>query len=425
MNVLYTVLTCFIVIIIYPVGFIMALFGRSQLLKRLNPPSHPPQDGSIRLWIHAASVGEAAIAFSMAGEIKKTYPDAVVFISTLTATGLERVHVMNESSGQVNVDCAFLAPVDCLLITRRFVNKIKPTSFILVETELWPALIQSLHNKTVPITVINGKLSKRAFKRYMLFRFIIKKIVRKISLICVQSKSFSRRFNMLGVPNERIEVIGNIKFDSLPDPSNYNEKNLRRDMGIPVNVKVFVAGSTRPGEEEVLVKSFVRVLKKNSDALMILAPRHLKRVPEIEMILHDNGLPFVKKTSVEKLDISGCRVLLLDTMGELISAFACADVAFVGGSLRDYGGHNPLEPAALSVPVLFGPYMEQTGSKELLSKSAALLVHDEDELAGMIVSLFNDKEKRQQMGKAGKMVVHRFKGMLARTLLCMKNRQLI
>jgi len=425
MNMLYAVLTCFIIIILYPVGLVLNLFGRSQLLNRINPPSPPPQDGSIRLWIHAASVGEVTIAFSMAGEVKKAYPDTVIFISTVTTTGLERIHIMNESSGQNNVDCAFLAPIDCLLIARRFANKIKPTSFILVETELWPALIQSLCNKNIPITVINGKLSKRAFRRYMFFRFIIKNIVRKISLFCVQSKSFSRRFNMLGVPNERIEVIGNMKFDSLPDFSDYNAEDIRRDMGIPVSVKVFVAGSTRPGEEEVVAKSFVRILEKNSDAVMILAPRHLKRVSEVEMILHENGLPFVKRTSGERFDISNCRVLLLDTMGELFSAFACADVAFVGGSLRDYGGHNPLEPAALGVPVLFGPHMEQTGSKELLSESAASLVHDEGELAGVIVSLFNDKDKRQQMGKAGIVVVHRFKGTLARTLQCMKNRQLI
>lgn len=422
---LYTVLICFVVIIVYPVGLVLALFGRPQLLERLNPPSTPPHGGSIRLWIHAASVGEAGIAFSMAGEVKKTYPDALVFISTVTTTGLERVHFMNESSAQNIVDCAFLAPIDCLMITRRFVKKIKPTSFILVETEIWPSLIQSLHDKTVPITVVNGKLSKRAFRRYMFFRFVIRKFVRKISLVCVQSKTFSRRFNILGVPNERIEIIGNIKFDSLPDPSDYNAETLRRNLGIPLNVKVFVAGSTRPGEEEVVVKSFVRVLEKNPDALMILAPRHLKRVPEIEKILYDNNLQFVKKTVGERLNASNCRVFLLDTMGELIPAFACADVAFVGGSLRDFGGHNPLEPAALCVPVLFGPYMEQTGSKELLSEGAASLVHDEDEIAGMIVSLFNDEEKRQKMGKAGKVVVYRFKGTLARTLQCMKNRRLI
>lgn len=425
MRVLYTLLTTFVVIIIYPVGLLLALFGRSQLFGRLNPPSISPQDGSIRLWIHAASVGEAGIAFSMAREVKKAYPDAFVFISTVTTTGLERVRSLNESQDQNIVDHAFLAPIDCPLITKTFVERIRPTSVILVETEIWPSFIHSVHSKGIPITVINGKLRKRSFRRFMFFRFAIKKIVRDISLFCVQSRTFSRRFGMLGVPRERIEIIGNIKFDSLPDPSDYNYAALLKDFGIPANVKVFVAGSTRPGEEEVLVKSFTMLLRKNLDVVMILVPRHLKRVAEVEKVLYDNRLPFIKRTSGEKLEVSNCRVLILDTMGELVSAFACADVAFVGGSLRDFGGHNPLEPAALGVPVLFGPYMEQTGSKELLSEGAAALVHDEEELAGIIENLLNNVEKRQQMKKAGTVVVKRFKGTLARTLQCIKSRQLI
>ena len=145
----------------------------------------------------------------------------------------------------------------------------------------------------------------------------------------------------------------------------------------------------------------------------------------MEKILNDNQLPFIKRTSGEKLTDSQYRILILDTMGELIQAFACADIAFVGGSLRDFGGHNPLEPAALGVPVLFGPFMEQTGFKELLSKGAAALVHDEIELTDTIEILLSDTDKRQHMGEAGINVVKRFKGTLARTLQCMKKHQLI
>ena len=423
--ILYTVATFLIAILLYPVALVLALFGRPGILNRFKTPSNIPGGGNIRIWIHAASVGEAGIAVAMAGEIKRSYPEAYVFISTITATGLERVHVISESSGQKIVDRSFLVPVDCPLITNKFVKHIAPTSLILVETEIWPSLIRSVHGKSIPITVINGKLSRRAFRRYMYFRDSVRKIVQNISLFCVQSRPFSRRFAMLGVPPDRIEIIGNIKFDSLPDPSDYDTASLRSDLGVPVDAKVFTSGSTRPGEEEVLVQAFVRVLEKNPDAVMILAPRHLKRVPEVEKILENNGLGFAKRTAGERLDVLDCNVLLLDTMGELISAFACSEAAFVGGSLGEYGGHNPLEPAALGVPVLFGPYMEQIGSKELLTGDAAALVHDDEELAGMIVSLFNQDDKRRQMGQAGIAVVKRFKGSLARTLLCMKNRKLI
>ncbi|MFC1490647.1 3-deoxy-D-manno-octulosonic acid transferase [Candidatus Latescibacterota bacterium] len=422
---LYTLLTTLVVVVIYPFGLILKLLGSTALYSRLNPPAVPGSAGNLRLWIHAASVGEAGIAYSMAGEVKKVYPDSLVFVSTITSTGLERISALNKSQDETYVDYAFLAPIDCPVITNKFVSKIAPTSMIIVETEIWPSLIRSMNSKGVPITVINGKLRRRSFRRYMYLRFAIKKIVRDISLFCVQSRSFSKRFHMLGVPRERIETIGNIKFDSLPEPTDYDRITLRIDFGIPENAHVFVAGSTRPGEEKVLIRSFAMIMDKYPGAFMVIVPRHLKRIAEIENLLEKNGLEYVRRTSGERLENSGRRVLILDTMGELLSMFACADVAFVGGSLMDFSGHNPMEPAALGVPVLFGPYMEQTGSKELLSEGAAALIHDKAELAAKIETLFAHDEKRKQMGSSGKIVVERFKGTLSRTLQSMINRDLI
>jgi 3-deoxy-D-manno-octulosonic-acid transferase len=422
---LYTLLTTIIAIVLYPVGMVMALMGRPELHLRLNPPSVSGSDGALRLWIHAASVGEAGIAYSMAGEVKKVNPDSLVFVSTITSTGLQRVISLNESRDEKYVDHAFLAPVDSPLITNKFVRRIAPTAMIIVETEIWPSLIRSMGREGVPITIINGKLGRRSFRRYMYFRFVFKKIVRDISLICVQSRSFSKRFSLLGVPRERIETIGNIKFDSLPKPSDYDKNTLRNDFGIPGDAHVFVAGSTRPGEERVLIRSFAEIAGKKPGAVLVLVPRHLKRVAEIEKLLEDAGLGYIKRTSGERLESSGKSVLILDTMGELLSMFACGDVAFVGGSLMNFGGHNPMEPAALGVPVLFGPYMEQTGSKELLAEGAAALVHDNTELTAKIESLFANHDNRMQMGTAGTVVVDRFKGTLLRTLKCMKDRGLI
>ena len=154
MIIVYYALTLCAALIAYPVGFLMALFGRTQLLERLNSPSIPHKNGSVRVWIHAASVGESVIAFSMAEEIKKTYTDAIVFVSTVTTTGLERIRSLNDSSSDGVVDSAFLAPLDSILVTGKFIDKIKPTSFILVETEIWPSLIGSLKHKGIPITII-------------------------------------------------------------------------------------------------------------------------------------------------------------------------------------------------------------------------------------------------------------------------------
>jgi len=227
---------------------------------------------------------------------------------------------------------------------------------------------------------------------------------------------------MMGVPSDSIEITGNIKFDSLPDPEDFKSEIIRNEFGLPPGTQVFTAGSTRPGEEEILAQAFTTLLDHHPGAVMIIAPRHLKRVREVGKILSDYGLGYVQRTSGEQLAGVGKKVLLLDTMGELIAAFACANVAFVGGSLGEYGGHNPMEPAALGIPVLFGPYMEQTGSKELLDGDAAALVHDETELTMMIDRLLTDETERMKMGHAGLTVVNRFRGGLDRTLGYMKER---
>ena len=156
-----------------------------------------------------------------------------------------------------------------------------------------------------------------------------------------------------------------------PTPGVFNPAVIRSALGIPHSAKIFVAGSTRPGEEEIIAAAFASVVKEMPDSVMILAPRHLNRLEEVERVLDAAGLPFVKRSAGVKLNETEARTLILDSIGELQGVFACAEAAFVGGSLRDYGGHNPLEPAALGVPVLFGPYMEQTGAKELLTGGAA------------------------------------------------------
>jgi len=230
---------------------------------------------------------------------------------------------------------------------------------------------------------------------------------------------------MIGVPQDRIEVIGNVKFDGLPEPPDFDRDEVRSDLKIPTGAGVFVAGSTRPGEEKIVASAFRSVLDEYPDACMIIAPRHLNRVSEVERILDEAGLTYTKRSGGESITETGKNVLILDTLGELVRTFASADIAFVGGSLGDYGGHNPLEPAALGVPVLFGSYMEQTGAKELLSDGAAVLVHDAGELADAVTGAFAGKEKYIRMREAGPSVVTRFKGTLTRTLSCMHDRGLI
>lgn len=421
MSTLYTLVMTFALAVVYPLSLLLALFGKSSLRARLTPPQSLSGEGAPRVWIHAASVGEAGIAFSMAAEIRKKKPGSFICVSTTTSTGLDRIRYLQKSNERM-ADCSFLAPFDHPLIVRRFIEKTNPSTFILVETEIWPALLAAIQRRGVPVTIINGKLGSRSFRRYNLFRFAIQTLLSNISLVCVQSRSFARRFHWLGVPRERIEVLGNIKFDSMPDSSQFDCPSVRRNLGLPEKAGVFVAGSTRPGEEEILTRSFRTVLEHHPGTVMVLVPRHLNRVSDVEKILSGAGLSYARRSAGEKLDEGNRPVLLLDTMGELLSAFACADAAFVGGSLRDYGGHNPMEPAALGIPVLFGPYMEQTGAKELLSGGAAILVHDETELAEALDSILSDSEMRRRMAEAGPKVIRKFRGILARTYQAMESR---
>ena len=422
---LYTVLTTIIAAIGFPAGWILSLFGHTYVLRRLVPPSKNTAGGTRRIWIHAASVGESMIALSMASEIKEKYPDTVIFVSVNTASGLDRILNTVRESDKPMIDDVFFAPFDQPIITRNFIRNLKPSLYMIVETELWPSMIRSLNKMSVPIAIINGKLNIQSFRRYYTVRFAMKNIVKMIALVCVQSRSFAGRFHRIGVPREKIEILGNVKFDGLPDRNQYDCKALGHKMGIPGNAHVFVAGSTRPGEEPVIFRAFKRIREHYPDTLLVCAPRHLNRIVEVEKYLKESGLAYKKRSTGEQLDVSNDCVLLLDTIGELIDIYACADVAFVGGSLRDFEGHNPLEPAALGIPVIFGPYMEQTGSKELLTGGAALLVHDEDEIVDVICRLFSDETLKKNMTEAGPKVVSHFKGTLTRTLRLLESRGLV
>jgi 3-deoxy-D-manno-octulosonic-acid transferase len=370
-------------------------------------------------------VGEAIIAFAVAKELRRKKPGCLIFVTTTTTTGLQRIQSLAAPTGTTIVESMFLAPFDHPFVAGKFIRRIRPNLFILVETELWPSLLQTMRKREIPVAIVNGKLGSRAFRRYRFIQRTMRRIMGEVSLVCVQSRSFARRYRMLGVPPERIEILGNIKFDSLPDPALFKPAIIRATMGIPHEGRVFVAGSTRPGEEEIIAKAFVEVSGCFPDTILIIVPRHLNRVSEVEKILQEAGLSFLRRSSGTKLTESHERVLLLDTMGELLAAYACADAAFVGGSLRDYGGHNPMEPAALGIPVLFGPYMEQTGAKELLSGGAAVLIHNERDFAETVLDLWSNSERRAHVAEAGKQVVAKFKGVLARTMECMENHRLL
>ena len=259
MKTLYSMLMTILLFIAWPVAAMLAFFGRPTLLRRLVPPGDIPDDRVLRVWIHAASVGESNIAFATAKEIRKRKPGSLVFISTTTPTGLARVMGLMRDSGGCIVEHAFLAPFDHPIVVNAFLRNVRPTLFLLVETELWPSLLTGLARKHIPVAVINGKLGSRTFRRYRMFGGSLNSMSLNLAAVCVQSRTFARRYLMLGVPPDRIEVLGNIKFDSLPDRSAFTQGAARQMLGIADDVRLFVAGSVRPGEEEIIAAAFSEV----------------------------------------------------------------------------------------------------------------------------------------------------------------------
>jgi len=421
---LYQLLMTILLLLVYPVALIMALFGKRSLLARLRAPKITASGDGL-VWIHAASMGEAGIAYSLASEIKSRHPKRKIAVSIVTSTGLDRINSLNKNADSPVIDFAFSAPFDHPLIVESFVRAMSPGLFILVETELWPSLILALGKSSVPIAIINGKLGKKSFKRYYMLKRSFQPLADKISLLCAQTRIFSSRFRRVGVRPSRIEVIGNVKFDGLPDSDAYKREEVRAELGLSPHEPVIVAGSTRPGEEDILLDSFQSILDDHPSARLVIAPRHLNRLPEIESLIKSKNVSYSKRSDGAKAMDNSTQVLILDTMGELLRAFASADIAFVGGSLGDYGGHNPLEPAALGIPVIFGPFMEQTGSKELLSEGAASLVHDREELTEILKELIPAGDRHKRMADAGPRAVSRFKGTLKRTVMALEKRDLL
>jgi 3-deoxy-D-manno-octulosonic-acid transferase len=266
------------------------------------------------------------------------------------------------------------------------------------------------------VAVINGRLGAGALRRYMILRRTMKKVAHCLTLVCVQTRVYAGRYRAIGVPEERILITGNVKFDGLPEQGEIDRTAARRALGIPRDVRVFTAGSTRPGEEEIIAEAFSSLRGEVPDAVLVIAPRHPNRASDVALILERAGLPHARRSFGETLQSTGAPVLLLDTMGELLNAFAASDAAFIGGSLCDLGGHNPMEPAALGIPVLFGRFMRQSGARELVEGGAALAVSGLGELSSALLDLMTSDSRRLAMAGAGPVVVSNFKGALSRTI---------
>lgn len=340
------------------------------------------------IWLHGASIGEVSMLVSLAKRIESQAPLLPLSFSATTQTGLQRARSLFPNA------TPFLLPLDLPPILAKLFNSLRPKALIIAESELWPNLIYQAKLRGCPIFLVNARLSPSS--KYKLLKSLFPYLFDSFTRIFCREERDKRGFEGLGVKVERLTVVGELKFDR---PQNLSlSPKLREDLGIGPEEKVLVAGCTRNGEEEKVLQAFSQA--DSPQATLILAPRHLDRLEEVERILKREEFDYIRRSQASRRGKE--RVILLDTYGELSSIYSICYAAFIGGSLEPFGGHNPLEPASFGVPVIFGPYMQGNpeGAEVLLREGGGIMVRDEDELAQVWRRLLRDPQERERRGKS-------------------------
>ncbi len=354
------------------------------------------------VWVHACSAGEVQTMRPLLESLQKEHPDIPLLLSASTQAGLD---LARKSTAEAAVWC----PADTPGAVRTFFEIVKPRALVLAETELWPNLIFEAKWRGVPVAVVNGRISDKHLSRYRRFRHAFAELLPALNAIGVQNEEYAERFAALGANRDTIHITGNLKFDAVCDSVPPRQRaRLRAELGIPAGAPVLLFGSTRPGDE-ALAASCWRVLREACPGLfLIVAPRHPQRAGEV---MAEFSEPMRRRSQPQEGPWSP--LFLLDTTGELIQFYSIADVAVVGGSFYPgVNGHNPLEPAALGVPTVFGAYMRNFAdpAKVLLDSGGALRVAEPESLGASLLALLEDAGIRRSLGTLGRKAVLEHRG---------------
>ena len=374
-------------------------------------------DGDESIWIHAVSVGEVLTARPLVVDLRRRYPALRIFLSTTTMAGqqLARRNVPD-------VDEVFYFPFDLAPFVRRTLDLVKPRLFLMMETEIWPVLLDECQRRGVKTAVVNGRLSSRSFPRYRMVRGFMRRVMADIDRFLVQSDESARRFVELGADPARVVVTGSLKFDSLDRPGVSSRLRARdrvlRYFRLPASRAVIVAGSTMKGEESVVLGAFRRIRVAHPSALLVLAPRHPERFGEVEQLCRNEGWKTMRRTELAIDKDPRADIVIVDTIGELATIYQLCTVVFVGGSLLASGGHNILEPAVYGKPIVFGPHMENFReiADGFVAAGAAVRLDDARDLEETLVDLLGDPVRRARLGAAARALVEANRGAKDKTM---------
>ena len=371
----------------------------------------PALDQRGGIWVHAASVGEFNAASPLIRTLLKTYPEIPLTVTTLTPTGSERV---KRDLGD-KVAHSYI-PIDLPGSVSRFLKRLQPRMIIVMETEIWPNLYLQSRRLNIPLLMANARLSKRSVERFRRLPGFVGEVLQTVAWIGAQSDADEERLVSCGANLQQIEMTGNLKFD-LSVPASLEEQAVALRLRWGQERPVLVAGSTHEADENVVIPAFVALLKSVPGALLILVPRYPERFARAAQLAKAAGLRTELRSQGE-ICSAQAQCFVIDSIGELMSYYACADVAFVGGSFGEQGGHNALEPAALGKPVLLGPNMENAKeiAEQLLQCNAAQRVSNQQEFRQAAEQILSDGVLRDSMGQAGRGLVEKNRGALDLTL---------
>ena len=346
--------------------------------------------GTPRLWVHAVSVGEVMAAAPVLRELRACYPDALILLSTTTRGGREVAQKQLPPA-----DFVAYYPLDFFPVVWLVLRTFRPDVIVLMEWEIWPNFLTLAKRLGAKIVVLNGRISDKGLKRGMKAAFWTRPALHAVDAFAMQSGEDTRRAALVGTPQNRLQTVGNTKFDEAVHPLTTEETAaLRADLNLPANAPVWVCGSTRPGEEVLIAEAFVHIRQTLPHAALIVAPRHLDRANEAAAPFEKAGFS-VRRRSVFLPPSDEREIILLDTFGELLGVYAVAKVAFVGGSLLPFGGQSVFQPLAQGTPAAFGPFMNNQRDIAALSQAEGVgfVVQNAQELAETVLRLLEMPEE--------------------------------
>lgn len=375
-----------------------------QRMGRYSQSAVADRPGRPRIWIHAVSVGEVGVASAICKELFRRHPEAAIFVSTLREQGLARIRELLGDS----VTC-FFAPLDLVGATRRALRMVQPDVLALLETEIWPNLIVGAKRMGIRTIIANGRISVRSIKRYQKVSALMRYTLSHVDAFSMISAADAKRLQSIGADPVRMSIGGNAKFD-IADPMENQQAGqwAKKLFDVEDDACVFVAGSTRYPEEQMVLEAFVRFRRHCPGSVLILAPRHIERTEQVRQWVADHGLSCQLRSQIDPATNPRCApVVILDTMGELSDIYGMADMVFCGGSLVPKGGQNILEPALWGKPVIFGPSMEDfaEATEMIQSNGGGVLVRNVEEMINVAIEWANSPHIARSVGEAARQAV--------------------